>query len=855
MHPTEGLLRGFRVVEIADQQGEYAGLLLAGLGAEVIKIEPPEGSPTRRIGPFYPGHDDIEHSLHFWHYNRGKRSISLDLESPDGQAQLTELLRHSDVLLETVSPQHPTLMSESPADLGKHLPWLVHARITPFGEKGPWAARKGSDLVHLALGGVMMNCGYDPDPAGQYDLPPVAPQAWHAYHIAGEQVVIGVLAALIHRERTGSGQQVFLNVHQAVSANTELDTMFWVMRHVTLHRRTCRHASEGLDGVPTIGMTKDGRWMMCFLRGLRDEEILRSFLERYDAYPADFGETSDGLGPDSHVPGSEAMLESTARMTELGHRFINRFTYDGVPWREAQEAGVLLVPLRKPHENLDDEHWRQRGTYGEVDHPEIGRTLRYPVSKWVSNRTAWQVGRRAPILDEDAADIRRSASGAVVTSVRRSDLGQHSPIPSPCPPFALDGVRILDFGWFLATAGGTRFLAALGAECIKVEWRSNPDSRNAAMAPVGGRAARDKATGPLEGVKDPNMGGQFNNKNPGKYGLSLNVRHPKGLEIAKELVALCDVVTEGFSPGVMERWGLGYAALRSIRPDIIYVQQSGFGTLGQYGRYRTFGPTAASITGLSEMSGLPEPAMPAGWGYSYLDWIGAYTFAQAILAALLYRERTGEGQWIDASQCESGLHLSGPTLLEWQTRGTVYRRTGNSSPYLAAAPHGVYRTAGDDRWLAIACFTEDEWRGLAEVATRPEWLTDDRFTDLRRRLANRVELDALISAWCKDLDGPATAERLQAAGVAAGMCQTAEDKCDRDPQLSTLGWLCELDGTKIGRWPVVDVPIHLSATPAHVGGRIDRAAPIYGEDTAALLTRLLGLSEDEISKLEEEGVI
>src|SRR2546425_8176338 len=196
----------------------------------------------------------------------------------------------------------------------------------------------------------------------------------------------------------------------------------------------------------------------------------------------------------------------------------------------------------------------------------------------------------------------------------------------------------------------------------------------AAMAPVGGRAARDRATGPLPGVTDPDMGGQFNNKNPGKRGISLNVRHPKGLEIARRLVAMSDVVAEGFSPGVLDSWGLGYDALRAIKPNIIYVQQSGMGAQGTYGRFRTVGPIANSFSGLSEMSGLPEPAMPAGWGYSYLDLVGAYSFALAILTALFHRARPGQGQGGDASQAAVGLFISGTTLLGWSGNRRLWAR-------------------------------------------------------------------------------------------------------------------------------------------------------------------------------------
>jgi crotonobetainyl-CoA:carnitine CoA-transferase CaiB-like acyl-CoA transferase len=438
-------------------------------------------------------------------------------------------------------------------------------------------------------------------------------------------------------------------------------------------------------------------------------------------------------------------------------------------------------------------------------------------------------------------------------------------------PFPLHGIRILDFTWFLASAGGTRFLSAFGAESIKVELKSHPDTRMAAMAPVGGRAAREKATAPLRGVTDPDMGGQFNNKNPGKRGISLNVRHPKGLEIAKRLVAMSDIVAEGFSPGVLDSWGLGYEVLRSIKPDIIYVQQSGMGAQGTYGRFRTVGPIANAFAGLSEMSGLPEPAMPAGWGYSYLDWMGAYSFALAMLSALFHRARTGEGQWIDASQSEVGLFISGTTVLDWSANGRIWTRYGNRSPYMPAAPHGVYpcrgaggplnwrpsadAVAGGDRWLIIACFTEAEWRALTEVAGHPEWAEDSRFSTLAARLAHQDALDALVGGWTRSLEAYEAMYRLQQAGVPAGVCQTAEDRCDHDPQLAALNWLTEVTGTKIGRWPVAEVAVKMSESPAYIGGRLDRGAPCYGEDNNYVYGELLGMSASEIEALAAEGVI
>ena len=848
-----GMLTGVRVIEYANETAEYCGLLLAGLGADVVKVEPPDGSPTRRIGPFLEDASDPERSLYFWAYNREKRSATLDLETADGRARMLDLLEGADILLDSSCGSLNDSLALDRDALADRFPGLVVARMTPFGDDGPWSGFKGSDLVHLALGGIMMNCGYDPDPANHYDLPPIAPQVWHAYHIAGEQLLIGILAALLEARTSGRGQDVSCAVHEAVSKNTELDLMSWVMRRASLNRLTSRHALETVSRVPNVSHTKDGRWYMTWGVGARDKANLIPFLDRYgmsaDLLPP--GDDADLIA--RSIPGASAVDEATAHTLEVVQRFVRAYTYETMPWKEAQAAGLLWAPLRKPHENAEDEHWLKRAAITQINHPEVGRSFHYPTSKWLSSETRWQAGRRAPLVGEHTAEIlqeRRERRAAVpARAADRPVLSAHG------KPFPLQGVRILDFSWFLASAGGTRFAAALGAECIKVEWKENPDTRLAAMAPVGGRAARDAATSPLEGVDDPDMGGQYNNKNTGKRGLSLNIRNPKGLDIAKRLVGLCDVVAEGFSPGVLERLGLGYDVQRSIRPDIIYVQQSGMGSYGTYGRLRTVGPIAASFAGTSDMSGLPEPAMPAGWGYSYLDWMGAYGFSQALLGALYHRSVTGKGQRIDASQCEAGIFLTSQAILDWSANGRVWHRSGNRSHNGSAAPHGAYRCKGDDRWIAISCFDDAEWHALCRVAGCPAWADDPRFATLEARLANQNELDRLVGAWTVQTEAFDCMSRLQAAGVPAGVCQTAEDRCDRDPQLRTLDWLTEVEGTKIGRWPVAGVPFKLARTPGHVGGVTNRGAPCYGEDNEYVLGELLGHSTADIRRFEEEGVI
>jgi crotonobetainyl-CoA:carnitine CoA-transferase CaiB-like acyl-CoA transferase len=697
----------------------------------------------------------------------------------------------------------------------------------------------------------MMNCGYDPDPKLEYDTPPIAPQCWHAYHIAGEQLATGIIAALINRHRTGLGQDVSVAIHEAVSKNPELDIMHWVMRRVPLWRLTCRHALETPNASPSIVHTKDGRWFISHGMGARDLKNLVPLLEKY-GMQADL----QPPGPDVDlkaraVPGSTASDEARAHMLDVVQRFVRAWTYEDMPWLEAQESGLLWAPIRKPHESSLDEHWLTRRSFADVPHPELGRSFRYPTSKWLATRTSWKVGRRAPLVGEDTETVFAAPARRPFVPAQPKPYERDNRSALHGKPFPLQGVKILDFAWFLASAGGTRFLSALGAESYKVEWKDNPDTRLAAMAPIGGREARDKATGPLPGVKDLNMGGQFNNKNAGKRGISLNIRHPKGLQIAKDLVRICDVVAEGFSPGVLQRLGLGYDVLKSIRPDIIYIQQSGMGAHGKYGRMRTVGPVAAAFGGQADMSGLPEPAMPVGWGYSYLDWMGAYGYALALLGAIYHREKTGEGQWIDASQCESGLFLTGTTVLDWWANERVWRRYGNRSPYKPAAPHGAFKCLGQDRWVAIACFTDHQWRTVAKFAG----IDDKRFATLEDRLLHQDALDAAVGAWTATKAAEDVMMTLQNAGVPAGVCQNSEDRCDNDPQLRHLKWLTEVTGTKIGTWPIYELPMKFSRTPAYIGGVIDRGAPGYGEDNEWLLTTMLGMSKSDVERLAEDGVM
>jgi crotonobetainyl-CoA:carnitine CoA-transferase CaiB-like acyl-CoA transferase len=429
-------------------------------------------------------------------------------------------------------------------------------------------------------------------------------------------------------------------------------------------------------------------------------------------------------------------------------------------------------------------------------------------------------------------------------------------------PRALQGMRVVDLTWLQVGPQATRLLATFGAEVIRVEWRERRALDFIRYVPP---FAPDHATadgGRGQGVKwgtglrgSVNRGAYFNNTNPGKYGITLNLNHPKGPDLLRRLVSNANALCENFSPGQMDKWGLGYEDLRKVNPRIIYIQTTGMGKAGVYKDYVSYGPTAQAFSGLTHLSGLPEPHPPAGWGYSYLDHSPGYFGAFLLMAAYRRQRRDGIGCYIDMSQCETGLMLSGTSILEHQMSGKPTVRYGNRMPYLDWAPHGAYRCAGEDNWVAISVQTEEQWRAIVEEMGRPEWSTSERFTSATARIRNQDELDSKISEFTARHDRYDLMDRLQARGIPAGVVQTAADRFERDPQLKARGYYVDLPHSEIGTWPVEGFPAKLSQSPADVGGPTRRAAPRVGEDNEFVYGNLLGLKQDEMAALQEEGVI
>ena len=860
--PTPGYIDGLRVLELGNELGEYAGRVLVGLGADVVRIEPPQGASTRTFGPFVDDVQDSDRSLYFWHYNHGKRSVVLDLDSDAGQRAFRDLASTADVLLDSTPRGWAQDRGIGLDALRDASPNLITMRITPFGDSGPWADFVGSDLIHLALGGVMMNCGYDPDPRGFYDTPPIAPQMWQSYHITGEMAVISILGGLIYRHATGLGQAMEVNVHEAVSKNTETDAPDWLFLGQRHRRLTCRHSMVSAS-LPALAQTKDGRYLLPYKTYLKGSVTADG--GAWDSTVAVLKEF--GLGEpfdDVEYHDTEGRSTSAAidRLSGAVEKLVGSTLFSTDVWRAGQSHGLPWAPVRLPEENAKDPHWRLRGAIVDVFEPRLGREISHVGSKWYAEDAQSTVGAPAPSIGQHTDEVLAEwQAPSPHRPERTGELSSQGVLSVHGKPFALNGVRIIDLSWMLASAGAGRYLAALGADVIKVEHASRLDGMRTGqgLCPPGGREQRLAANEPLptpaHDPANPNRSGSFMEINAGKRGLSLNLKSSEGKQILEDLIRGADMIVEGFSPGTMDRMGLGYARLKQLNPDIIYVQQSGLGEHGQYGRVRAFGPTAQAFTGISEMSGLPSPYPPAGIGYSYLDWFGAYNMANAMLAALYRREVTGLGCHIDASQGEIGLQLTGTAILDASVNGRSWTRTGNRSPYRQVAPHGAYPTTGDDRWIAIAASDQDQWENLAEVLDHPEWLEDPRFADVGARIAHQDDLDALVADVTKTFDGRMLMESLQRRGVAAGVCQDAEDRYEWDPQLAHLNWTVELPQSEIGTWPVKEHPVRMHATPTHIGGRLNRSGPNYGEDTDSVLAEILGLDEERIRLLRANAVV
>jgi benzylsuccinate CoA-transferase BbsF subunit len=567
----------------------------------------------------------------------------------------------------------------------------------------------------------------------------------------------------------------------------------------------------------------------------------------------------------------------------------SRFTVDEV-YQEGQRRHIALTPVNTASAVVRDPHLAARAYFVDVEHPRVGR-LCYPGAPYRCSKTPWRIARAAPAVGEHNEDVfcsppveevvdfrnnsvpplwkrgdrgdfdsdhsekspsiplfqrgrssfalpsmrfpTASPKGGIQTStssVEREDSAQH-------PVHALQGLRVVEFTVGMAGPWIGRFMAYCGAEVIKVESKKRPDVTRMYVPPWA-----------------PEMGPQtrlspwFTDWNAGKRFVALDLTRPEAVDLAKRIVAVCDVVVENYTAGVMDKLGLGYSELSRVNPKLVMLSSSGYGGSGPCCRYVTWGPNIEALSGLSKLSGFPHRDCTLTQ-YAYPDAVSALHGLFAIMCALDHRARTGEGQYIDLSQYEATVAAIGHVLMEFLANGREPPRLGNRS--LHAAPHGCYRCRGEDRWCAISVSGEVEWESLCRALEHVEWVEDPRFATPSARLSNVDAIDRLIEEWTSERDVYEVMNALQQAGVAAGVVQTVEDQFRRDRQLAARSFFEEIEHSVKGKVTATGIPLGLTRTP----GRTSGTGAAVGQDNDYVFGEVLGMSRGEIQAHVDAGAI
>ena len=399
---------------------------------------------------------------------------------------------------------------------------------------------------------------------------------------------------------------------------------------------------------------------------------------------------------------------------------------------------------------------------------------------------------------------------------------------------ALAGIKVLDFGWALVGSLTGKYLADYGAQVVRVESITRIDLP---------RANRMIS---MSSATNPDDKPWFTHLNTSKYGMSLNLKRPQSRGVVEKLIRWADVVNENFAPGVMTKLGIDYEYMKTLKPDIIMAGGSAYGQTGPMAHERGIDGTGAALSGYLDLTGWPDRG-PVGPNVPYGDVVLPFFIASAIVAALDYKHRTGKGQYIDASMLEVCVHQITPALLDWEANGQLQTRNGNRIAY--AAPHGVFPCRGDDRWCALAVFTDDEWEAFCHVIGDPPWTKEPRFATLNSRKKNEDALEELVAEWTKQHSAEEVMQKMQTAGVAAGVVQTMQDLLEHDPHLKEREFLIPLKHPVIGVFSHPTPPFKLLKTKAQV-----RTSPCLGEHTDYVCTQLLGMSDEEFVELAQQGV-
>ena len=800
------MLSAYRVLDLTDERGQMTGQILRSLGAEVILIEAPEGSRARRIGPFAGDIEDPERSLPFWSYNRGKKSVVLDLDSDDGRAQLRRLAEGADFLIESAEPGVLASKGLGFDDLATTNPALIYLSISAFGSDGPRASWAESDLTVLASSGQLVI-------AGDADRPPVRPSLPQAYyHVASEAAGAALIALYERQTWSGLGQFIDLSAQQSVNQAAQSTGLAHPLNATPTKRFGSGVKAAGLN-IQLLWACADGHVSVTFLFGGAVVEFTQNLMNWVceEGFCDEATRDKNWLEYGVMLADGREPVEEYERVKGVLSEFFATKTKNEL-LEQSFAKRLLIAPVTTTQDVLESTQLAAREFWDEVDHGELG-TIRYPGAIAKFSKTPLGALLPAPQIGAHTDELLAESARSPVVAVTP---------PNPATGAPLAGLKILDLMWYMAGPGGSRVLADYGAEIVRVESANKIDGVRTQ------HPFRDDNP-------DPEWAGLWSNLNAGKMGLALDMSKPGAIDVVKDLVAWADVLLESFSPKGMKKWGLDYESLLAINPNIVMLSSCLMGQTGPHSSLVGFGTMAAAIAGFTNIAGWTDRA-PCGPFMAYTDYVSPRFLVIALLAAIEHWRATGEGQHIDISQCESALHLLTPALLEFETNGRIWERDGNNDRY--CAPHGVYPAAGDDRWVAIACKDDGQWRQLCAEMGRTD------LADLTDRLDRRAELDEVIASWTSKLDAATVMEKLQAQGVPAHVVQESVDLWN-DPQLAHRQHYREVAHAKQGTTWVEGTRFILSRTPAV----IERGGPTYGEHSYDVLTGLLGYDGDRIAEL------
>jgi crotonobetainyl-CoA:carnitine CoA-transferase CaiB-like acyl-CoA transferase len=753
-------LTGIRIVELAESvAGEYCGKLLADFGAEVIKVERPGGSPTRAMAPLVGDGDGPERSAVFAYLNTNKRSVVV----ADGA--LESLIASADAVIGEASV----------AEFAARHPAVVCCSVTPYGVQAPPELRNAKSLNVFHSSGWGLHTPSHADPA----RPPLkGPGRFLADYEAGLDAALCVASSLFWHLHTGAGQFVDVSAHAVLASRADCVLGRFITGEIAPENTRDDYDQQGpasffacADGFVYLYMTSGNHWA-----GLKKLMGQPDWLNEFEDDWLEFAVTPDKVATFQHGFADWVREQSKDAVSAA-----------------AQRLGVPLVPVESAADLKNSPQYRHRGFFRDVVHPVVGGAA-YPGVPYLLSASPARITSSAPALGQDTDGIQQHQSPKAVSS-------QLKP-PKVSRGGTLEGVRVVELTKVWAGPYAGKLLAFLGAEVIKVESSTHPDEMRA------------------YGGTDINHAPFFLSINPEVLSVEMDLKSATDIGRLRELIAHSDIVVNNLRPGAMERMGLGYEQLKAVKHDIISVSIKMWGNDGPLGYQTGYAPSFAALAGVASLVGYPD-GPPLGTSMRYGDSTVGAAAAFAAVAALLHRDLTGEGQFVDVSAVETLSSMIGDCLLAQELTGTQLLPDGNR--HADMAPHSCYPCAGG-RWISIAVDDETCWRRLCQELDATALVDDPRYATLADRIEHSDALDLDIAKLTRRHDAEQLAQRLRAVGVPAAKSATVLDIIG-----DQLLWDRELfrfvSDHREGQRPVVAAPWRMSGVEAEIA----RGAPDLGE--------------------------